>query len=217
MNIHAQNLRSLLLPWAKHYGVYFAVQEIPPVWKNLQAGVDENLSAQERLIMDTFRNKSRKASWIAGRLAARQALCNLDPLHGPWEILRKESGAPQVAGRSDIHLSITHSGSLALAVASPVPVGIDLERIESRPDSFLRSYFSAEEQAWTQIHGNTDPMRITSLWTRKEAYSKVLGQGGRLNFSQLPVLHSCPAWDFASSHTGAYAVSIAIAQRSTHG
>ena len=87
-----------------------------------------------------------------------------------------------------VHFSLSHSGTLAVAAVSDLPVGVDTE-ILSDVDSRILSYaFQTSEQEW--VRKSDDPGRaFVRLWTRKESYLKRLGIGFSVppdSFSVLP-------------------------------
>jgi phosphopantetheinyl transferase len=78
-----------------------------------------------------------------------------------------------------LHISITHKGRLAAAIAASHPVGIDVETIEARSDNFLALAFSAEELELLPSHGREE--WIARAWAAKEVVGKVAGTGLRAN------------------------------------
>ena len=95
------------------------------------------------------------------------------------------------AGPPAIHFNLSHSGALALcAVTRGRDVGVDVERI--RPVSAWREiaarYFSRRE--FEVLCAWPDDRALEAFfwgWTRKEAYSKALGQGVSRRWTQFSV------------------------------
>jgi phosphopantetheinyl transferase len=114
----------------------------------------------------------RQADRLAGQTAARRAVAAL--VQGGFGIERLASGAPVVLGPDgralDVHVSISHHGGRAWAVASTDPVGIDVEAVEARSEAFREDWFHASEP----IADDTD---LTIAWAIKEAVLKRLGVG----------------------------------------
>jgi phosphopantetheinyl transferase len=135
----------------------------------------------------------RKRHWLNGRIAAKDAVRHyLWRKHGHRALFPKElaisnapSGQPRVQPHitepyvQPLHISITHKGRLAAAIAARHPVGIDVETIEARSDSFLALAFSAEELELLPSHGREE--WIARAWAAKEAVGKVAGTGLRAN------------------------------------
>jgi phosphopantetheinyl transferase len=74
-----------------------------------------------------------------------------------------------------LHISISHKGHLAAAIAASRPVGIDIETIEARSDGFLALAFSPEELALLPGHAREE--WIARGWAAKEVVGKVAGTG----------------------------------------
>jgi phosphopantetheinyl transferase len=96
------------------------------------------------------------------------------------------SGAPHVESHTSLRISISHSQDVAVAVAAPFPIGVDIERDDPRPESFAQLFFTiAERQKFSRASARERHTLINTLWTRKEAASKVGHWGGRLAFARL--------------------------------
>ncbi|MBK9370742.1 MAG: SDR family NAD(P)-dependent oxidoreductase [Deltaproteobacteria bacterium] len=123
----------------------------------------------------------RVADRIAGRIAAKRALSSLTGR--PFSALRVvnlTTGEPvsEVDGAPGPRVSISHSGGRAVAVVTARGrVGVDIEAVEPRHESFVREWFHDDEAA---VHGG-DPWKITAGWCAKEAVLKALGAGMALH------------------------------------
>src|SRR5262249_19674632 len=88
------------------------------------------------------------------------------------------SGRPVVrtsTGRN-LRVSIAHKGDVAVAMACEQrPVGIDIERIEARGNSFAEISFTPDELRLVQDEPRDEAM--TRLWSAKEAAAKAAGTG----------------------------------------
>ncbi|MEZ4317290.1 MAG: SDR family NAD(P)-dependent oxidoreductase [Myxococcota bacterium] len=120
--------------------------------------------------------EKRQRDRIAGRIAAKRALHALTGV-SPLEIRvhTAESGEPvaEVPGWADVHVSLSHREGHAFAVAvRGSRVGVDLERIEPRSDSFARMWLSPEERELA-----AGPLEQTLIWAAKESVLKALGTG----------------------------------------
>jgi phosphopantetheinyl transferase len=206
--------------WSLQYALCGAVVELPEIYKNLEKYsnlfTDRELESVNRIF-----SRKRKASRIAGRIAARNALRLFDSQKFPdsqsptIEILNDENGKPYLTKTTDICISISHSGACAIAVVSKKRVGIDIERIENRPECFLKTYFCPSEQTWIRNAGLDIDCRTNYLWTRKEAVSKLLGVGGTIPFRSISVLEGESDYIFNSHQIEQYCVSIALQKEIT--
>jgi 4'-phosphopantetheinyl transferase EntD len=145
------------------------------------------LHPRERALAAALRIDKRRVDFIAGRVAAKRALARaadvyILPDEGPRAgvpIPRDASGTPLAES-----LSITHGAGWACAAARPgAPIGLDIERIEPRPASFLAEAFAPDELGlWSQAlaRAAADPLTVTVAWCAKEALLKRAGVGLRL-------------------------------------
>lgn len=92
-----------------------------------------------------------------------------------------ERGKPMLPDQPHLHFNLSHSGSLmALAVTGVGPVGVDVERIDTthRLDDLVDRYFApAEAAAFRGLESSLRPHAFFDIWTRKEAFIKVTGEG----------------------------------------
>lgn len=145
------------------------------------------LSVEELARFATLRLSKQKRQFLAGRVAAKRALAGLTGASAAaFAVLRDADGVPVVmvdgGARPDLCTSISHAGDLAAAVASAEGrVGIDVERVEAREESFLSLVFSAAERA--RIGG--DAREATFAWCEKEAVGKLRGVGLSAPFADL--------------------------------
>jgi len=149
-------------------------------------------SQEEFKIAAAFKFRKRRRDWLAGRLAAKRAVAARLAAGGAErrlaeiEILNDPDGIPyfKVDGRTGEgagSLSLSHSGGWGVAGAVPAGtrVGVDLEMVENRKDSFLS--LIAHESELDPVT-REDVREQTRLWTLKEAVAKVLGKGLSIGF-----------------------------------
>lgn len=90
------------------------------------------------------------------------------------QILRTPKGKPYVE-LCDTYLSVSHSGAYFLCIIAERPVGIDVqERKNSNSDKIAERYFTEREKSFIRDNGENG---FFTVWTRKEAYSKLTGEG----------------------------------------
>ena len=98
-----------------------------------------------------------------------------EDLHLPLPVAVNPDGKPYLLG-SDLHFSLSHSGSFAACALSDHPVGLDLEKRGRMRESLLRRSFSPEEQTLIRSSQDSD-LLFTRIWTGKESFVKATGQG----------------------------------------
>ena len=106
-----------------------------------------------------------------------------------WEGLSREYGAesapvfdflshgkPVLRDYPDLHFSLSHSGNAVFCALDRRPVGADIEMIRRRNLEHLLSVFSDRERASIEQAASPE-LCFTRLWTRKESYLKLTGEG----------------------------------------
>jgi 4'-phosphopantetheinyl transferase len=88
------------------------------------------------------------------------------------ELEKEESGAP--IPRGGIHWSLSHKSGCVAAVAAPVPVGIDIEKIRPVKEGLAERIAASGEWGLFPGEGLSDFFRC---WTAKEAVLKAAGVG----------------------------------------
>jgi phosphopantetheinyl transferase len=128
----------------------------------------------------------KQRAWLSGRIAAKDAVRHLlwQSGHGPLfpveiAIASDANGVPAVTAPSTrgVHVSIAHKDDVAVAMAShEADVGVDIERIEPRPESFSDLAFTADELRLAGGGLDRDEA-LTRLWVVKEAAAKAAKTG----------------------------------------
>lgn len=163
--------------------------------------VDQVLLPPERRQYCRFSLPGRRTEWLGGRLAAKEAVLRL--LGGgvqekaglsDWLVLADEQGKPFAEPQgsrclSTPHISITHSGSQALAMAATGPCGIDIQVITPTVLK-VRSRFAhkAEQEllcASRATKGLDAVHCLTLLWCAKEAVRKMVSVTPLIGFKEL--------------------------------
>lgn len=76
-----------------------------------------------------------------------------------------------------ICFNLSHSGDMALCAISDTPVGCDIEQIRKAPLNVARRMFTARERAYLEAAQGEENRRFFRLWTMKESYLKMTGEG----------------------------------------
>ena len=74
-------------------------------------------------------------------------------------------------------VSISHSGDMVAVCTSDKPIGIDIEKINTTRNLEKLSKRVFKGQELTLFEENPTPEIFYEIWTKKEAYSKIDGQG----------------------------------------
>lgn len=135
--------------------------------------------------------RQRQQQWLLGRIVAKDAArlwaaeqaretVRLHP--ASFSIEQDANGRPFIEALPTYdrppHVSIAHCGSRAIALAHSEPVGVDLERIAAREDSFVQTFTTPRERELLDERPAAErDAWITRLWCAKEAVGKLLGVG----------------------------------------
>ena len=111
----------------------------------------------------------RRTEW----LAVRQLVHTMSGREKRGAFVKDEFGKPHLEN-SNYHISISHSESLAAAIAGPVPVGIDIQKIVPKITRIAHKFLREEERAIISAHNLIEHMHF--YWGAKEALYKAYGR-----------------------------------------
>lgn len=146
-----------------------------------------------------YRFERDKLLSLAAGLLIRRAV-------GDSRILVKEHGKPYVPG--GVYFSVSHSGEMAAIAVDHVEVGLDIERFpeESRLKIADRFYHPGER---AYVSGSPDVRRaFCEIWTRKEAYLKMTGEGISTDLTAFDTTASPLCEQLYTTVIGEYALSL---------
>lgn len=86
-------------------------------------------------------------------------------------------GRPQLAGKNQPWISLSHTGELVVLAVSDRPVGVDVERARCSMAVARRFFTPLEVLALEALPEEQRPRLFTRLWTAREAYLKMRGVG----------------------------------------
>lgn len=149
------------------------------------------LHAKEKDTLFGYQHDLRKRSYLLGRIAAKKAIQSLLGSIEP-SAFWIDSGIfqfPIVKGENiqNLQVSISHCDTLGFSIAYPEahPMGVDVERITSSKLEVILSQLTNKEK---DLLGNKANMATcTSIFSIKEALSKVIKTGMMLDFKLLDV------------------------------
>lgn len=170
--------------------------------KSPETVVKDLLHEDEAKELERKATPKRAAEWLAGRAALKRIIRRVASVAGEElpeqrqiRIFQDENGKPFAEivgfpGRKLSDLSLSHSNGLAMAAAA-VPgafagIGVDVEKVEVRSDSWAQDYFTEEE---IRAAGEEDTrwLELTKRWCLKEAALKALGTGLRFDLKDINV------------------------------
>ena len=147
----------------------------------------EAVSPQRRALALRYRFELDRRLSLAVYLLLCEGLKKEYGITEPPEFVFGPHGKPALKDHPGIHFNLSHCHRAALCVLDDAPVGCDVECVPDRLDrDICRRCFNEEEIAAIQ-DSDHPTMAFTRLWTRKEAFLKLTGEGLT---DQLPVLFS---------------------------
>lgn len=169
------------------------VQSIEQIKESGFSEYKQYLRGVEIEFFNSLKNEKRRVEWIAGRIAAKKAyskfcekmnICKSDNV----SVMNNKDRAPYFKEFPNLHLSITHCHEYAVSAVSYNSVGIDLEHIDSGSPHLIKYFFTDKESKSITKESTSDEeikASIAKYWTRKEAVSKFLKLGMKLNFRSI--------------------------------
>lgn len=134
-------------------------------------------------------NAAARYRFVTSRMLLKYtaaAVLRTDPV--ALDLAYRIGGRPFIRGFDQIDISLSHTGDLiAVGVSRTGRIGVDAEPV-GREMSFdtLRRHLCtpAEAAELARLPPERQEARLLRLWTLKEAYTKALGQGLRLGFTE---------------------------------
>lgn len=145
------------------------------------------LSAQrqariERLVSE----QGRVTSLLSGLLLAKvlSDRCRVD--RGQLRYAYGEHGKPYLPEHPSCCFSLSHSGGYIALACGNEPVGVDIQQILPQKEHALRFLHPAEQQNILDAQDRAE--QFCRIWTMKEAYVKLTGEGMSRSFGSFNVL-----------------------------
>lgn len=90
------------------------------------------------------------------------------------ETAKLPCGKPYLRDYENVHFSISHTDSCIACVISEHPVGIDVQSVSDKVSvRITERLFTDNERSYVK----DIPERFFDIWTRKESYAKLTGEG----------------------------------------
>lgn len=184
------------------------------------------LSPRELDRFEKFALPKKRLQWLAGRYAIKKTILKENQLPknqsdlNRIDVLSLENSAPYLVQFPDLQISITHSFPYCIGIVSKHAIGIDLEKLMKLSGSLINQYFHPNEIRSLTEKAGTEDYQIQTIiyWTRKEAVSKLLKLGLKMDFKQIDTVNNsviCKEYSSSlirliSSRIMNYCISIAI-------
>lgn len=183
----------------KHIDFNYALVDMNEMDKELKFSANKYmylLSEKEIEYLKQFKIYKKKLQWICGRYAVKKALFKYKVSRKSIvdlncvDVLKGADSAPYIPQYKNINVSITHSFPYCVGIVSESNVGVDVEKVFKVENSLIKFFFTDREKSALSKITDTEDRNIQAikLWTRKEAVSKFLRLGMKMNFKELDTL-----------------------------
>lgn len=130
-----------------------------------------------KLKADKLKNKPDKKLSIAAGELVRKAIAKEFDIDSESIRFRIDSKGKPYTESAPVHFSISHSKNIAVCAISDKPVGIDIEYIRDVNLNVAKRQFAPDEIRYVFEKWELTKQRFFEIWTRKEAYVKLIGKG----------------------------------------
>lgn len=136
--------------------------------------------------------KDKQRSLMAGVLL-RFALEREGISYEEAEFSKTEEGKPYLLSNNFLYFSISHAGEYAVCIVSDMSVGADMECLDKplfhegkEKHLFNMAKKCLSEAEWDKFQDSNKKAELfLEYWTQKEAYSKAVGKGLGMEFSNI--------------------------------
>lgn len=152
-----------------------------------------------RIKVDKLRNDSAKRLSLCAGILLNKALSDLNRIELSNHIISMENSRPGFDKDYGIDFNLSHSGNMAMCVISESKVGCDIQLMKPTDGKIATRFFTDPERDY--VFAVDDPSEINDrfyrIWARKEAYTKVTGEGISKDFKSFDVLDADSFWEYS--------------------
>lgn len=149
---------------------------------SLSAETLQKLSDSEKQELEMFTSVKRRKEYVTSRILLKEIAQKMKIEADSLSILKDDLGQPYgMHNGKRFNISIAHTDEQVFCgISKEVPIGVDMEPKDREVPSRLKPRICHPEEE--QLISNVKPIR---LWTVKEAYIKLRGQGLRMNMNEV--------------------------------
>lgn len=186
------------------YYLFVDTQKSFELYRKYMRFVSEN---RQKKIERYYFDHSKITSLFAGLLSVSIISESTGIPFDDIKFYESENGKPYICDVTDYHFSISHSGGCIAFAENTEPVGIDTEEIKDAKINIAKKYFTNEEYEYIKKSQNSDEA-FFEIWTKKEAYVKMTGEGMSCGFDTFSTLGSKIKGKFYTWQQNQYMLSV---------
>lgn len=152
-------------------------------------------------------DQDKIASLTAGLLIRQESCRFLGIPDCALSFSYNSSGKPFLNGYPDYGFSVSHSGRAVAFACGYGPVGVDIQKEAAPNAAVVKRYFALGEQAYYE-KSREKKAAFYELWTKKEAYLKMLGTGLSTPLASFDVTDGALAKTFRSLQIPGYRLHV---------
>ena len=146
------------------------------------------MSEEKKRRVDRFRFEDDKKRTVVGEMLARRAISEWCGVPKESIVFETTAHGKPYAKDLNVEFNIGHSADMVVCIVDDNPVGVDIEKIRPVDLNTAKRIFSEEEiryifgcipdvEDYNHYLNDTVLQRFFELWTKKEAYGKLVGTG----------------------------------------
>lgn len=145
-------------------------------WKDLSNYMVYVSQERQRRLAQFVFEKDRLASLLAELLIRSEIMTALGLHNDAIRFSYNSYGKPFLDGFADYQFSVSHTDGCVAFAGGSQSVGIDVEKIAKYDPQIPGHFFAPQEAQWIEEQADRS-MAFYDIWTKKEAYLKMLGTG----------------------------------------
>lgn len=171
------------------------------------------VSSERRSKVERIKPIEDKVTSLCAELLARSQISQ--ELHIPTanvEFEYNSYGKPLLKDNPSYDFSISHSDGYVVFASDVAPVGVDIETLKPPNFRLAKRFFTPTEYDYIMKSENPS-LKFFEVWTKKEAYIKMLGTGFSTPLSTFDILSPENITKFFNTFTDSYQLSVCFEKK----
>lgn len=168
------------------------------------------ISTERRIKIERFKFNHLKTISLFAELLTRFQISK--ELNIPYQDIKfkyNRYGKPLLDSKFNYWFSISHSNDYVVVVNDNSPIGIDIEQVKQESLKLATRFFTPIECEYI-FNSDNPKVKFFEIWTKKEAYIKMLGLGFNKPISSFNVLDLSLGVNFHTTSIDNFQLSICI-------